>query len=172
MIRFGSDVALRTAPAGWGSPATCPPTASRGSSWSPPTPTPAWSHRSVRRWASTNGVNAFGRLDVVSANAVCSYGADEVLPDQTGQHIMDVNFTGAWHTAKATIPHLFNASGGSTVATGSAMADLLSASRSQPTVAGTAFGQRRMGAAPGCSWRRSYSGSASCERERVWERDG
>ena len=38
----------RTAPAGWGSSATCPPAAWPGSSWSPPMPTPGWSPRSGR----------------------------------------------------------------------------------------------------------------------------
>ncbi|MDH6292850.1 mycofactocin-coupled SDR family oxidoreductase [Rhodococcus opacus] len=71
--------------------------------------------------AVNEGVAQFGRLDIVSANAgICSYGAGEELPEQKWQDMIDINLTGAWHTAKATIPHLVTAGGGAIVFTASA----------------------------------------------------
>jgi NAD(P)-dependent dehydrogenase (short-subunit alcohol dehydrogenase family) len=61
-----------------------------------------------------------GRLDIVAANAgICTFGPLADLPEQTWQDMLDVNLTGVWHAAKAAIPHLRAAGGGSIVLTSS-----------------------------------------------------
>jgi (+)-trans-carveol dehydrogenase len=70
--------------------------------------------------ALDDGVARLGRLDIVSANAgIVSFGRAEDLTEQTWQDMIDVNLTGVWHTAKAAIPHLRAAGGGSIVITSS-----------------------------------------------------
>ncbi|HEY3716738.1 MAG TPA: mycofactocin-coupled SDR family oxidoreductase [Jatrophihabitantaceae bacterium] len=67
-----------------------------------------------------DGVARLGRLDIVSANAgIVSFGRAEDLTEQTWQDMLDVNLTGVWHTAKAAIPHLRAAGGGSIIITSS-----------------------------------------------------
>jgi SDR family mycofactocin-dependent oxidoreductase len=74
------------------------------------------------RRAVDEGVSEFGRLDIVSANAgIGSYGVSYELTEQAWQDVLDINLTGVWHTAKATIPHLISAGrGGCLVLTSSA----------------------------------------------------
>jgi len=70
--------------------------------------------------ALDQGVAELGRLDIVSANAgIFTSGRAEELPEQTWQDMIDINLTGAWHTAKAAIPHLRSAGGGSIILTSS-----------------------------------------------------
>jgi (+)-trans-carveol dehydrogenase len=70
--------------------------------------------------ALDEGVAQLGRLDIVSANAgIVSYGRAEDLAEQTWQDVIDVNLTGEWHAAKAAIPHLRAAGGGSMILTSS-----------------------------------------------------
>jgi SDR family mycofactocin-dependent oxidoreductase len=70
--------------------------------------------------ALDDGVAQLGRLDIVSANAgIFSFGTLEELDDATWQDMIDVNLTGVWHTAKAAIPHLRAAGGGSIILTSS-----------------------------------------------------
>jgi (+)-trans-carveol dehydrogenase len=70
--------------------------------------------------ALDDGVAQLGRLDIVSANAgIVSYGRAEDLAEQTWQDVIDVNLTGEWHAAKAAIPHLRAAGGGSMILTSS-----------------------------------------------------
>jgi (+)-trans-carveol dehydrogenase len=70
--------------------------------------------------ALDEGVAELGRLDIVSANAgIASYGDLAELPEQTWQDVIDVNLTGVWHAAKAAIPHLRAAGGGSMILTSS-----------------------------------------------------
>jgi len=67
-------------------------------------------------------VTDLGRLDAVSVNAgITSIGrADELTPLQW-QDVIDVNLTGAWHTVRASIPHLrAGGRGGAIVITSSA----------------------------------------------------
>ena len=74
------------------------------------------------RAAVDDGVAQLGRLDIVSANAgINSVGQADELPESTWQDMIDINLTGAWHAAKATIPHLkAGGRGGSIVITSSA----------------------------------------------------
>ncbi len=70
--------------------------------------------------ALDDGVAQLGRLDIVSANAgIFSFATLEELDDPTWQAMIDVNLTGVWHTAKAAIPHLRAAGGGSMILTSS-----------------------------------------------------
>jgi (+)-trans-carveol dehydrogenase len=68
-------------------------------------------------------VARLGRLDIVSANAgIFSLSPLETMGESTWQDVIDVNLTGVWHTAKAAIPHLRAAGGGSIVFTASTSA--------------------------------------------------
>jgi (+)-trans-carveol dehydrogenase len=67
------------------------------------------------------GVAAFGRLDIVSANAgIYSHGLLSEMDERTWQDMIDVNLTGVWHTCKAAIPHIVaGGRGGSMILTSS-----------------------------------------------------
>jgi (+)-trans-carveol dehydrogenase len=69
----------------------------------------------------TEGLSAFGRLDIVCANAgIASHGALDAMSEQTWQDVIDVNLTGVWHTCKAAIPHIVaGGRGGSLILTSS-----------------------------------------------------
>jgi (+)-trans-carveol dehydrogenase len=71
--------------------------------------------------AVDKGVEQLGRLDIVSANAgIVSFGRLDEVAEQTWRDMMDINLTGVWHTAKATIPHLIDGGrGGSIILTSS-----------------------------------------------------
>jgi SDR family mycofactocin-dependent oxidoreductase len=70
--------------------------------------------------ALDEGVAQLGRLDIVSANAgIFSFSTLEDMEDTQWQDMIDVNLTGVWHTAKAAIPHLRAAGGGSIILTSS-----------------------------------------------------
>jgi (+)-trans-carveol dehydrogenase len=70
--------------------------------------------------AVEEGVAQLGRLDIVSANAgIFGFSPLENMDDTTWQDMIDVNLTGVWHTAKAAIPHLRAAGGGSIILTSS-----------------------------------------------------
>jgi SDR family mycofactocin-dependent oxidoreductase len=73
------------------------------------------------RAALDDGVAALGRLDVVCANAgMWNYGRVHEFDEATWQEVIDINLTGAWHTAKAAVPHLIaGGRGGSIVFTSS-----------------------------------------------------
>jgi (+)-trans-carveol dehydrogenase len=70
--------------------------------------------------ALDDGVAQLGRLDIVAANAgIGFFGRAEGLTEQSWRDVVDVNLTGVWHTAKAAVPHLRAAGGGSIVITSS-----------------------------------------------------
>lgn len=80
----------------------------------------------VRRQAEVDaavaaGLERFGRLDIVVANAgITTFGRTWELSEQTWQTMLDVNLTGVFHTVRATVPSLVEAGrGGSVVFTGS-----------------------------------------------------
>lgn len=66
------------------------------------------------------GVDRFGRLDIVAANAgiITVHPALEI-PEQDWDDVMDVNVKGVWLTAKAALPHMIRRGGGSIVITSS-----------------------------------------------------
>jgi SDR family mycofactocin-dependent oxidoreductase len=67
------------------------------------------------------GLDAFGRLDIVCANAaVNSFGATWELTEEAWRDVIDVNLTGSWRTVKAAIPALIDGGGGAIVFVNSA----------------------------------------------------
>jgi (+)-trans-carveol dehydrogenase len=72
--------------------------------------------------ALDDGVTQLGHLDIVSANAgIFSFGTLDQLGETEWRDMIDVNLTGVWHTAKAAIPHLRAAGGGSMILTSSGL---------------------------------------------------
>lgn len=72
--------------------------------------------------ALDHGVDQLGRLDIVSANAGISSVPTrlESTPEDSWDDVNDVNLKGAWHTCKASIPHLkAGGRGGSIILTSS-----------------------------------------------------
>jgi SDR family mycofactocin-dependent oxidoreductase len=69
------------------------------------------------------GLDRFGRLDIVLANAgiIHNYKKTWMIDDDDFRNVIDVNIVGVWHTAKAAIPQLIEqGAGGCVVLTGSA----------------------------------------------------
>lgn len=68
-----------------------------------------------------DGIAELGRLDIVIANAaIGSVGRSWEIPPERWRDVIDVDLTGAWHTARAAIPHLIEAGhGGSIIFIGS-----------------------------------------------------
>jgi len=70
--------------------------------------------------AVDEGVRELGRLDFVLADAgILSFGPSAELSSETWNDTLGINLTGDWHAAKAAIPHLRAAAGGSIVITSS-----------------------------------------------------
>jgi SDR family mycofactocin-dependent oxidoreductase len=66
--------------------------------------------------AVREGLQAFGHIDIVCVNAgIASFGAAWELPERTWQDMIDINLSGAWHTAKATAPAMIEAGRGGSV---------------------------------------------------------
>jgi (+)-trans-carveol dehydrogenase len=60
------------------------------------------------------GLREFGKIDIVVANAGgINYGPLAEVEEAQWQTLLDVNLTGVWHTAKATIPALVESAPGS-----------------------------------------------------------
>jgi (+)-trans-carveol dehydrogenase len=74
------------------------------------------------RAAVAQGMAAFGRIDIVAANASI-LGSGELtweIPDQRWHDSIDINVTGVWHTVRACVPHMIETGrGGSIVVTSS-----------------------------------------------------
>ncbi len=72
--------------------------------------------------AVDDGVAQLGRLDIVSANAGIggTPNRSENIPEEEWTNMLDINLSGVWRTAKATIPHLkAGGRGGSIILTSS-----------------------------------------------------
>lgn len=63
-----------------------------------------------------DGIEQFGRLDVVVANAgVLSWGRLWELTDEQWNSVIDVNLTGTWRTLRAAIPAMIEAGNGGSI---------------------------------------------------------
>lgn len=72
-----------------------------------------------------DGVERFGRLDVVVANAgVLSWGRLWELTDEQWNTVIDVNLTGTWRTLRAVIPAMIEAGNGGSIVIVSSSAGL------------------------------------------------
>jgi len=68
------------------------------------------------RDALARGVEELGGLDIAVANAgVVSFGSAMELTDDQWNHVVDINLTGVWKTAKAAAPHLIERGGGAMI---------------------------------------------------------
>jgi len=73
--------------------------------------------------AVDQGAAELGRIDIVCANAgITHFSPIEDFDLQAWRDVVDTNLTGVFHTAKATIPHLKAAGGGSIIITSSTLA--------------------------------------------------
>jgi SDR family mycofactocin-dependent oxidoreductase len=78
----------------------------------------------VRQLVS-DGVEQFGRLDIVIANAgVLSWGRIWELSDEQWNTVIDVNLTGTFHTLRAAIPAMIEAGNGGSIVVVSSSAGL------------------------------------------------
>lgn len=70
--------------------------------------------------AVRNGVETFGGLDFVVANAgIFAGGLAWEIPLEDWNEVIDINLIGVWHTLRATVPHLIDRGSGAIVVTGS-----------------------------------------------------
>lgn len=70
--------------------------------------------------AVRRGVSEFGRLDIVAANAgMISHAPVLDMTEEQWEDVLAVNLTGAWNTARATIPAVRETGGGSIIFTSS-----------------------------------------------------
>ncbi len=66
--------------------------------------------------AVKEGIDRFGRLDVIVANAaVASYYKMIDIPDEHWETVLDVNLTGVWRTIKAGLPPMIEAGNGGAI---------------------------------------------------------
>lgn len=72
-----------------------------------------------------DGVEQFGRLDIVVANAgVLSWGRVWELTDEQWDTVIGVNLTGTWRTLRATVPAMIDAGNGGSIVVVSSSAGL------------------------------------------------
>lgn len=72
-----------------------------------------------------DGMEQFGRLDIVVANAgVLSWGRIWELTDEQWDTVIDVNLTGTWRTLRATVPAMIEAGNGGSIVVVSSSAGL------------------------------------------------
>ncbi|MBV6760247.1 mycofactocin-coupled SDR family oxidoreductase [Rhodococcus opacus] len=70
--------------------------------------------------ALDKGIETFGRLDIVCANAgILTVAAALEQDDVQWKSMMDINVTGVWNTCREAIPHLIDSGGGSIIITSS-----------------------------------------------------
>lgn len=91
---------------------------------------------------ATEGVERFGRLDHVVANAgILTWGLTWELTEDQFTDVVDVNLVGTWKTLKATIPHLLKNREGGSITIMSSVAGL-KAMPAQASYSASKFGLR------------------------------
>lgn len=76
--------------------------------------------------AVAKGLSEFGHLDIVVANAgIGSFAPAWELTEEMWQETVDVNLTGVWRTAKATIPTMISQGTGGSIVLTSSIAGLI-----------------------------------------------
>ncbi|MFC5281157.1 SDR family oxidoreductase UcpA [Arcanobacterium canis] len=76
--------------------------------------------------AAQTGIEAFGSLDIVCANAgVCKLAPFEQMDDSMRDLHIDVNIKGAWNTCQVAIPHMLAQGAGSIVIASSVTGDIV-----------------------------------------------
>ncbi|BBY12033.1 mycofactocin-coupled SDR family oxidoreductase [Mycobacterium marseillense] len=79
----------------------------------------------VLRQLVADGMEQFGRLDIVVANAgVLSWGRVWELTDEQWDAVIGVNLTGTWRTLRATVPAMIEAGNGGSIVVVSSSAGL------------------------------------------------
>jgi len=82
------------------------------------------------------GVDRFGRLDAVIANAgTIKHGLALDISEEDWRFVLDVNLTGAWLTCKAAVPHIQAGGRGGSVVINSSVRGLRAVSNTAPYVA-------------------------------------
>ncbi|HUO38562.1 MAG TPA: SDR family NAD(P)-dependent oxidoreductase, partial [Mycobacterium sp.] len=77
------------------------------------------------RQVVADGVEQFGRLDILVANAgVLSWGRLWELSDEQWDTVIDVNLSGTWRTIRATVPAMIQAGNGGSIIVVSSAAGL------------------------------------------------
>ena len=75
--------------------------------------------------AVAEGLDRFGRLDIVVANAgIASYHLVTEIPEEHWAAVLDVNLTGVWRTVKAAVPPMVSAGNGGAITFTSSAAGL------------------------------------------------
>jgi SDR family mycofactocin-dependent oxidoreductase len=75
--------------------------------------------------AVDDGVDQFGRLDIILANAgVCTYGELSTMDVAKWQEMIDIDLTGVWMTVRAGVQHMIDAGNGGAIVLTSSTAGL------------------------------------------------
>jgi (+)-trans-carveol dehydrogenase len=75
--------------------------------------------------AVDEGVEAFGRLDIILGNAgVCTYGDVATMDEAKWQEMIDIDLTGVWKTVRAGVQHMIDAGDGGAIVLTSSTAGL------------------------------------------------
>jgi SDR family mycofactocin-dependent oxidoreductase len=75
--------------------------------------------------AVDEGVEAFGRLDIILANAgVCTYGELSTMDVDKWQEMIDIDLTGVWKTVRAGVQQMIDAGNGGAIVLTSSTAGL------------------------------------------------
>ncbi|MEO8815715.1 MAG: mycofactocin-coupled SDR family oxidoreductase [Mycobacterium sp.] len=89
-----------------------------------------------------DGVERFGRLDIVIANAGIIRLTDSDEPERTFRDVIDVNLIGAWNTVEAAIPAILAGGRGGSIVLASSTAGLKASGTARPGLQAYAASKR------------------------------